>query len=59
MMTTTAIILWKLAHFLYWLDRKLPSPSSWANDIIAWMEVRGLCCEKHKMRRAAGRVSEI
>lgn len=46
-MTLTAGILWKIANFLYWLDRHWWRPSSAADDIIDWMETRGLCCEKH------------
>lgn len=45
-MALRARILWTLAKSLYWLDRHWWRPSSAANDIIDWMEVRGLCCEK-------------
>lgn len=45
----------QLAHWLYWLDRKVRKITpfaDWANDIYSALEVRGLCCEKHADKRA-------
>lgn len=40
-------LLWKLYHTLNWLRRVVQKVSFDSNRIIEWMEVRGLCCERH------------
>lgn len=46
-------ILWRIAKFLYWLDRHWWKPASLGNSIVDFMETRGVCCERH----AKGEVS--
>ena len=37
----------KLAHFLMWLDGKMPSFGDLSANVYDWLETHHLCCERH------------